>query len=501
MANVPTREVIPFLIDKIDEVTASEYHDAWLFLIKYDQELRLCEKNVKRLVPSTVEEKLANYDYVVKYTVMGGRVKNFPISFSSNSHIPILPASPLGKLVVLYYHNKYHKEPDTIVTHTRRDVWVVSCRKFASSVDSKCVICRLRRKQRAAQLMGDLPPIRSTDLSPAWAAVNMDLFGPLWIRDECVKRGPRVAKKVWGIIYCCTRTRGICLDIATDYSTKSVLHTVRRLLATKGQVKTIISDCGSQLQGADKEMTDWRQGWDTVMLRRFGAEQGLDWQFVMPQSQHQNGAAEILIKMVKGVKMSYMKALGDVKLTYNETHTMFLEIAQLCNERPIGLKPNQSTDPEYLSPNSLYLGRASDRIAAGPFQPDEIFTDDPQNVQTRFHLVQSITNQFWKIWTKLYFPTLLIRQKWHTARRNIQVGDVCVMQDSSNLRGEWRLALVTSTFPDEHGVVRNVEVKVSPKQDSSMVYRPTAPNYLKRHVSNLVVLVPKEENETQAVVD
>ena len=76
----------------------------------------------------------------------------------------------------------------------------------------------------------------------------------------------------------------------------------------------------------------------------------------MPKAQHQNGAAEVLIKMVKGVKDSYLRALGDVKLTYNETHTMFLEITQLCNERHIGLKPNLSTDPVYLSPNSLYLG-------------------------------------------------------------------------------------------------------------------------------------------------
>ena len=74
---------------------------------------------------------------------------------------------------------------------------------------------------------------------------------------------------------------------------------VRRLLATKGQVKTIINDCGSQPRGADKEMTNWRRGWVIVMLRRIGAEQGLDWHFVMPQSQHQNGATEILITMVK----------------------------------------------------------------------------------------------------------------------------------------------------------------------------------------------------------
>ena len=81
----------------------------------------------------------------------------------------------------------------------------------------------------------------------------MDLFGPMTIRDDCVKKGPRVYKKVYGVIYACTRTRGIYLDIATDYSTESVLHTVRRLMAQKGGVMEIISDPGSQLRGADRE--------------------------------------------------------------------------------------------------------------------------------------------------------------------------------------------------------------------------------------------------------
>jgi len=283
--------------------------------------------------------------------------------------------------------------------------------------------------------MGDLPSVRSTDLLPAWAAVNMDLFGPILIRDECVKRGPRVVKKVWGIIYCCTLTRGVYLDTATDYSMESILHSVRCLMASKGQVQIIISDCGLQLQGASKELSEWRRTWDKEQLKRFGAKRSLDWKFIMPQSQHQNGAVEIMVKLIKGIKSSYMKAVGDVKLTYNELNTMFLEVAQVCNERPIGVKPNQLTDPEFLSPNSLYLGRASDRIASGPFSSSDLL-EDPKKVATRFHLVQALTNQFWKVWTKLYFPTLLIRQKWHTEKRNLCVGDVCVLRDSNCLRGE-----------------------------------------------------------------
>ena len=48
---------------------------------------------------------------------------------------------------------------------------------------------------------------------------------------------------------------------------------------------------------------------------------------------------------------------------------------------------------------------------------------------------------------------------------------------------------------DKHGNVRNVEVRVVPSQDKSKDYKPIKPNYLKRHVSNLVVIVPVEDHD------
>ena len=87
-----------------------------------------------------------------------------------------------------------------------------------------------------------------------------------------------------------------------DYSTESVLHTIRRLMAANGNVVPMISDPGSQLKGGDKELISWKKDWDEQMLVRFGAEKSMDWLFIMPDSQHQNGAAEVMVKMVKGVK-------------------------------------------------------------------------------------------------------------------------------------------------------------------------------------------------------
>ena len=445
-------------------------------------------------MPKSINIKLSNSKSTIKHVVLGGRVSNFPEGFCSHDEIPILPYGPLSKLVVAHYHAKFHKEVDTIVAYVRRDVWVVKARKLASSIDAKCRICLERRKKWSGQMMGELPSFRS-NVMPAWSAVNMDLFGPIMIRDDCVKKGPRIYKKVYGVIYACTRTRGVYLDIAIDYSTEAVLHTVRRLMACKGDVKLIISDPGSQLRGADKEISEWRQGWSQEQLTRFGSSKGLEWRFIMPSSQHQNGAAEILVKMVKGVQKSCMKAMGDTKLSLNELNTLFAEISSLVNERPIGMKPNTRTDPEYLSPNSLFLGRCSDRISSGPFQSDQVFCDQPEKMRTRFLLVQAITDQFWKVWLKVYFPSLLIRQKWHQEKRDMSVGDVCLLKDPEAFRAEWRLARVTATYPDRFGKVRNLEVKVVPSQEKGKHFKPVKTNYLKRHVSNLVVIVPVEDQE------
>ena len=65
-------------------------------------------------------------------------------------------------------------------------------------------------------------------------------------------------------------------------------------------------------------------------------------------------------------------------------------------------------------------------------------------------------------WLKLslYFPSLLVRQKWHTDKRNVEEGDICLVNDSNAYRGEWRLCVVTKAMEDGRNKVRNVQIVV-----------------------------------------
>ena len=96
-------------------------------------------------------------------------------------------------------------------------------------------------------------------------------------------------------------------------------------MARHGQIKLIISDPGSNLVGAAREMAEWRAGWDLDTLTRFGAERGLEFQTIMAASQHQNGMSEVLIKLSKSVMKTLLRSIGNQVLSLNELNTLLAE--------------------------------------------------------------------------------------------------------------------------------------------------------------------------------
>ena len=486
------------LFEIVPAVDAIEYQRALAALIQWDQENYLDVKKCARLNPISVRIDIAEANISFTHHIVGGRIKNFPASFNNGTNVTILSASPLARIIALHFHNKYHKEVDTIVAIIREQFWIIGCRKIVSSIDYNCAVCRKNRKNRAGQQMGKLPEFRTVP-TKAWDATALDLFGPMKVKQEKSRGGAKSTFKVWGMVFTCLQTRAVHCDVSVGYSTEEILHPMRRFLAGKGQVSTLVSDPGTQLCAADAELKAWREGWNEKELKQFGAEKGITWIFVMPDGQHQNGAVEAKIK---GIKKSLKIAIGEALLTLNELNTVLAEVANLANEVPMGLLPDAQSSSEYLCPNNLLLGVCSSRIGGGPFSEKRLYdeNDAPKEFKKRFFMVQRIIDNYWRIWQKLYFPTLVVMQKWHTAKRNLAVGDVVMIEDSNTLRGQWRLGRVAEVYPDSEGLVRNVSVLVKtdgPEAD----YDGSKATYIKRHANKVVVLVPvTEENLEKEIV-
>ena len=121
-------------------------------------------------------------------------------------------------------------------------------------------------------------------------------------------------------------------------------------------------------------------------------------------------------------------ALGESIMTFSELQTVCYEAANPVNERPIGRHPTSPEDGTFLCPNDLLLGRSTPRVPSGSFG----LTSNPNH---RYEFAQRVVDGFWRKWSRDFFPSLIVRQKWHTARRNVKVGDVVLIQHSNHAIG------------------------------------------------------------------
>ena len=265
---------------------------------------------------------------------------------------------------------------------------------------------------------------------------------------------------------------------------------LRRFVSLRGYPAKLLSDNGTQLKAANEELQKVFKTWDWDELAAFGATKGLQWEFIRADAPWQNGVSEAL---VKSVKKAITIAIGDNTLTFTELQTVCYEAANLVNERPIGRHPTMPEDGTYLCPNDLLLGRSTARVPSGPFRE----TSNPRN---RYEFVQRIVDAFWKKSTRDFFPSLIVQQKWHTAQRNVMVGDVVLIQDPNQVRGNWRLGIISQVDPGSDGRVRKVEVKYKNPRPGELVDKYQGRGYVtvQRAVNRLIVLVPADGGDKEA---
>ena len=429
------------------------------------------EQITETVKPHTLERLgAANKDGVM---VVGTKLESWgPLG---NDYPALLPGNCiLAKLYVLEEHNRCHLGISAEAAKIQAKYWIIGLRRLLRSIRYNCVTCRKTDKKVQEQLMGQIPLDRLTP-APAWHYTSLAIFGPFEVKGEVNKRS---RGKAYGVIFNCLRSRAVHIELASDYSTNAFIMVLRRFIAIRGCPHKIRSDRGAQLIGAERELKDVMHGHNKQTLVEFGADNMFHWEFTTPDAPWQNRCAEALIKSVKRVLKII---IGSQVLSFSELLTVLTECANLVNERPIGKHPNLSMEQgRYLSPNDLLLGRSSSRVPSGPFH-------DSENQAQRYRFVQRLIDAFWRKWIQDFFPTLIVRQKWHNKVRNVKINDVVMVQDSNMIRGQWKIGRITKSEPSlRDGFVRSVDVRCRNSTN-------TAWTILTRPVQKIIVLVPVEE--------
>lgn len=343
----------------------------------------------------------------------GGRIQFFN---KEETAVPILPYEAwISTLLAQEAHKANHEEVAGTLLRMRKKAWVIRGRRLAKKVVDSCVICRKARVTKCQQIMGDLPLERTQPARP-FEFTTVDLFGLCEVKDTVRKR---VRLKVWGVVFCCMASRAIHSDVVGDQSAEGFLLAYQRFTALRGHPRKLWSDPGKNFVGAKpalKKLYLFLDQLEKADLENEAAKHGTDWSWkIQPaDSPHRNGAAEAAVKIMK---RALSNLGGDGLFTWGEFQTFLYMAANLANERPIDARTQSREDcVEYISPNSLLLGRAGPKGDPGSF-------DFEGYSYNRLKVIQAEVNKFWKKWSQLAGPNLFVRSKWHTREHNVAVGD------------------------------------------------------------------------------
>ena len=483
-------------LGKIDSVLISKARTLW---IKYVQ-LSVVEE-LKKSVSQDVGVKVhGSYRRLSPFLDdsgiwrVGSRLRDFTPFTQDQVPPAFLPKdSRFTYLVMLKAHQKKHSGVDETVAQFRMmGFWTTQANRLAKSIKGKCVTCRLLDKRPEGQVMGGIP--KEQLVNPiAWGHVEMDLFGPFLCRGEVNKR---TSKKVWGIVLVDRNSGAVHCDIVLDYSAQETIKALRRFAALRGWPSKFYSDPGSQLESSSGDLESWWTAFRDPLVDTAN-EKSFSWEISPANSPWRQGRCEVRIKLLKRlIKLS----MGESRLTPSEFQTVLFEVANLSNERPIGVVKTPKSDGTFnvLTPNSLLMGRSTNAV------PDDSNLALHMKKSERYELIQHVTSDFWYRWTQQVTPEAVIRQQWHEKGRNLKIGDIVLVHDKSMVKGKYTLAVVDSVKVSDDELVRSCTVSYTIPKPNEPANRYSGGKRitLTRSIQRLTLLLPVEEQtESLNVVD
>lgn len=385
---------------------------------------------------------------------VGGRLHKSAMPEEAKHPVILCKDQHISSLILKHAHQSLgHAGRSHTLSSVRRRFWIVKGNSAIRKIIGECTLCKRYNGKLLQQKMADLPAVRILPDHPPFTNTGVDYFGPIE-----VKRGRSCCRR-YGVIFTCMASRAIHLEVAVTLDTDACINAMRRFISRRGQVQCLWSDNGTNFVGAERELKQALANLNQEAITGHLAQAGIKWTFNPPSGSHFGGVWERLIRLVRRVLNSVLRqqTLDDDGLT-----TVLCEAEAILNDRPITKLSDDPNDLEPLTPNHLLLLRGKPSIPPG------VFTAQDQYGKRRWKQVQYLADLFWKRWVREYLPLLQQRQKWNERKRNLAVGDIVAIMDSSAPRGSWPLGRVLQVYPDAQGLVRSVKLKTK----SNTIERP-----------------------------
>ena len=377
----------------------------------------------------------------------------------------------------------------------RQRCWTPKIRSRIKYLLLRCVTCRRVKGRTLSQPLPPPLPAERVQWVPPFSHVGVDHTGSYVIRDLQGRKS-----KVYICLFVCATTRAVHLEVVEDLTTSKFILGLRRLAATKGMPKLILSDNHRTFIVGETFLLDLQQD---PLVREYLNNRSIRWKHQTPRSPWMGGHFE---RLVRTIKASLATAISRKLLSLEEFRTVVLEAENIVNSRPLTYQSDSTRDIP-LSPSQLAWGR--DLTLMPPLlQPEDPLDEDYDAKATRaqYELLSNALERFRKRWYSEYL--LSLREKHNNVcaqdpTHHLSVGQLVMVRHENVHRIEWPLGVITVVYPDARGIIRTAEVEECGKRSRRPISYLVPQELDCRHDDDNIRLCPSEgqRNEEEDAID
>ena len=209
-----------------------------------------------------------------------------PILLSTKHYVVI-------KLIEDAHRTNIHEGTEYVRSVLRQEYWIIGLRNALRNVKAKCVKCRNQRAGVSQPFMADLPRERLQERVFPFTNTGVDYFGPFEVNFM------RKTMERWCCLFTSLTFRAVHIEVVPSLEAETCLTAITRFIARRGKPATILSDNGTNLVGAAKEMRDCINAWDQSDIETSLAQKDIKWKLNPPGAPHFGGIWERLVRSCK----------------------------------------------------------------------------------------------------------------------------------------------------------------------------------------------------------
>ncbi|XP_053395601.1 uncharacterized protein LOC128555857 [Mercenaria mercenaria] len=300
----------------------------------------------------------------------------------------------------------HHCGVSQTLSEIRHRFWIPRGRATIRTILKLSTVCkRMEGGPYKLSQMAPLPKERVSESTP-FSYVGLDYLGPLYIKEN------KESKKVWVCLFTCLVTRAVHLEIVRDMSASTFLLCLKKIIATRGTPKEIVSDNATQFRLSSETI---KLVWTNLLQddKSYASNEGMKWTFIIELAPWMGGFYERLVGIVK---RALRKSIGRKLLMPDQMYTLLKEVEAVVNSRPIVCVGEDINSSIAITPSHFICLNPKTGILE-----HECVSDDPEfkpYVSSAERLLQiwkkgeQLLNRFWILWRDEYLPSLRERSQY-----------------------------------------------------------------------------------------